>query len=329
MTGGSSYVISLPKEWIQSMKIKKNDPLQIKIQTDGSLLILPRPPTEKASRIKEFNVDSTKNPSFLFRYLVGSYIAGFTTIHITSSAKLPPAIRKVVRDFSSMTIGQQIVEETDTSILVKDILNPSEMPFENSVRRMFVIIETMFQDAMGALETKDKTLADDVINRDVEVDKLQWLIFRQYHLGLSDPSLLEQMHATVREASNYYIVSRTLERIGDHGVRIASHVPMLIDHGIDPKIITDMKNATKIAMSILNSSMRALFSSNITDANRTIDMVDDLEKMTNNISAFAHQKKGELALSIGYVAESIRRAGEYSGDISEAIINQLIHEEQE
>jgi hypothetical protein len=58
-------------------------------------------------------------------------------------------------------------------------------------------------------------------------------------------------------------------------------------------------------------------------------MVDNLEKMTDNISAFAHLKKGELALSIGYVAESIRRAGEYSGDISEAIINQLIHEVKE
>jgi hypothetical protein len=37
--------------------------------------------------------------------------------------------------------------------------------------------------------------------------------------------------------------------------------------------------------------MRFLFSSNITDANHTIDMVDDLEKMTDDISALAHQKK--------------------------------------
>jgi phosphate uptake regulator len=197
MTGGSSYVISLPKEWVRSMNIKKNEPLQIKIQTDGSLLILPRSSEEKESRIKEFSADAIGNPVFLFRCLVGSYIAGYTTIRISSSTKLPPAIRKAVRDFSSMTIGQQIVEEADSLILIKDILNPSEMPFENSVKRMFVIIGTMFHDAMVALETKDKSLAEDVVNRDTEVDKLQWLISRQYHLMFRDASLPEKLHVSV------------------------------------------------------------------------------------------------------------------------------------
>jgi antitoxin component of MazEF toxin-antitoxin module len=65
-TGGSSYVISLPKEWVQSMNIKKNEPLPIKIQADGSLLILPRPSEEKEPRTKEFNADTIENPTFLF-----------------------------------------------------------------------------------------------------------------------------------------------------------------------------------------------------------------------------------------------------------------------
>jgi hypothetical protein len=56
--------------------------------------------------------------------------------------------------------------------------------------------------------------------------------------------------------------------------------------------------------------------------------VGELETVTDGITAFALQKKGELALSIGYVAESIRRAGEYGADISETIMNQLIDEER-
>lgn len=326
MTGGSSYVISLPKEWVQSMHIKKNEPLQIKIQTDGSLLILPHPPEERKPRVKEFNADTVEDPVFLFRCLVGSYIAGYTTIRISASTKLSPAIRRVARDFSSRTVGQQIVEETDSSILIKDILNPSEMPFENSVKRMFVIIGTMFHDAMVALETKDRVLAEDVVNRDTEVDKLQWLILRQYHLMFRDTGLAEKLHVSVEASSNYSSVSRILERIGDHGVRIASHVPMLLDHEVDPGLVANMKTATENAMNILSSSMQALFSSEITDANRTIDMVGDLEQMTGNISALAHGEKGDLALSIGYIAESIRRAGEYSGDIAETIINQLVRD---
>ncbi|MDI6718287.1 MAG: phosphate uptake regulator PhoU [Methanomicrobiales archaeon] len=328
MTGGSSYVISLPKDWIQSMNIKKNEPLQIKIQSDGSLLILPHPSEAKGSRVKEFKADRIQNPTFLFRCLVGAYIAGHTTIRVTSSTRLSPPIRKAVRDFSSMSIGQQIVEETDFSIVIKDILNPAEMPFANSVKRMYVIVETMYNDAMTALETRDKQLAEDVVNRDIEVDKLQWLVARQYHLMLNDPALAEKMQVSAGEALNYFVVSRILERIGDHGVRVAKHIPILIDHQIDRTIVSDMNDATRKALDVLSSSMRSLFSASITNANRTIDMVKDLEKMTDEISSIAYQKKGVLAISIGYMAESIRRAGEYGCDISESIINQLINEEQ-
>jgi len=33
-TGGSSYVMTLPKEWIDAQKIKKNDPIGIEEQSD-------------------------------------------------------------------------------------------------------------------------------------------------------------------------------------------------------------------------------------------------------------------------------------------------------
>ncbi|MCJ7741491.1 MAG: AbrB/MazE/SpoVT family DNA-binding domain-containing protein, partial [Methanoregula sp.] len=38
-TGGSSYVLTLPKEWIDAEKIKKNDSLGVEVQPDGALLI--------------------------------------------------------------------------------------------------------------------------------------------------------------------------------------------------------------------------------------------------------------------------------------------------
>jgi len=42
----------------------------------------------------------------------------------------------------------------------------------------------------------------------------------------------------------------------------------------------------------------------------------------------ALKQKGEIAISIGYIVESIRRIGEYAEDISETAINYLILEEK-
>ena len=88
--------------------------------------------------------------------LIGTYITGFNVIRLTTKQRFPPFVRIVVRDFTQMTIGQEVVEETETVIAIKDLLNPAEMPFDNTIKRMFVIVKTMHEDAITALETHNK-----------------------------------------------------------------------------------------------------------------------------------------------------------------------------
>lgn len=166
MTGGSSYVITLPKEWVKSSNIKKNDPLGLLIQSDGTLLITTKMTQDQAERVKEFNVSDVTNQTYLLRRLIGAYISGYNCIKIKSSKRMPPDIRVIVRRFTQTTIGQEVVEETDTSIILKDLLNPTEMPFDKTIKRMHIIVKSMHEDAMHALENGDRKLAEDVVSRD-------------------------------------------------------------------------------------------------------------------------------------------------------------------
>ncbi len=99
----------------------------------------------------------------------------------------------VVRDFTQMTIGPEVVEETDTTIILKDLLNPMEMPFANTIKRMYVIVKNMYFDAMNVLETRNMSLAEDVIARDNDVDRLHWLIARQTNIILKNTNLSRKM----------------------------------------------------------------------------------------------------------------------------------------
>jgi len=125
ITGGSSYVITLPKEWIKSTNVKKNDPLGIHAQSDGTLLITSKMTGEQTRRIKEFDVNDKTNQTYLLRQLIGAYISGYTSIKIKSSKRIPPAARTTIRKFTQTTIGQEVIEETDTVITLKDLVNPN------------------------------------------------------------------------------------------------------------------------------------------------------------------------------------------------------------
>ena len=53
-------------------------------------------------------------------------------------------------------------------------------------------------------------------------------------------------------------------------------------------------------------------------------MIPKLAAQCENINALTLSQKGIIAVSIENIVESIRRSGEYSGDIAEYVINHII-----
>ncbi|HUW85390.1 MAG TPA: PhoU domain-containing protein [Methanoregula sp.] len=327
-TGGSSYIITLPKEWIDAQKIKKNDPLGIELQADGTLLITKTIDQEPLQRKKEFSVDRVTEPAYLFRLLIGAYISGITTITITSKERFPPFVRVVVRDFTHMTIGQEVVEENDSMIILKDLLNPSEMPFANSIKRMFVIVKAMHKDAITAIRTGNLSLAADVTARDNDVDRLHWLIARQTHMILSNVALSKKMGVSPGMAVHYFVISRIIERIGDHAERIVNNANVILKREIDPSIISMISKASEISISIFDRSIISFFNNDMKKAHQTIESVQALEAVCEDINNLVLQQETSDAIALGYITESVRRAGEYAADISENVINYLVEEKQ-
>jgi len=327
-TGGSSYIITLPKEWIDAQKIKKNDPLGIELQADGTLLITKTIDQEPLQRKKEFSVDRFTDPAYLFRLLIGAYISGITTITITSKERFPPFVRVVVRDFTHMTIGQEVVEENDSMIILKDLLNPSEMPFANSIKRMFVIVKAMHKDAITAIRTGNLSLAADVTARDNDVDRLHWLIARQTHMILYNVALSKKMGVSPGMAVHYFVISRIIERIGDHAERIVNNANVILKREIDPSIISMISKASEISISIFDRSIISFFNNDMKKAHQTIESVQALEAVCEDINNLVLQQETSDAIALGYITESVRRAGEYAADISENVINYLVEEKQ-
>jgi len=90
------------------------------------------------------------------------------------------------------------------------------------IPRMASIAQDMLRDALDAYVRRDMALAQDVLHRDDELDLLKTLVFREL-LGhmLRDPG-------TIEPSLDLILVSRHLERIGDHATNIAEDVIFMV-----------------------------------------------------------------------------------------------------
>ncbi len=89
-TGGSSYIVSLPKKWIQDLGLKQGDHVVILRQGNSTLQIAPaskRSIKEQKEAIIEVSKDN--NPYFIARKLIALYFLGFNVINVWARRSLP------------------------------------------------------------------------------------------------------------------------------------------------------------------------------------------------------------------------------------------------
>lgn len=90
------------------------------------------------------------------------------------------------------------------------------------IPRMATIAQSMLRDALDAFVRRDVDLAQRVLNEDDRLDELKTQIFRELlTYMLQDP-------ATIEPALDLILVSRHLERIGDHATNIAEDVIFIV-----------------------------------------------------------------------------------------------------
>jgi phosphate transport system protein len=90
------------------------------------------------------------------------------------------------------------------------------------IPRMASIAQNMLRDALDAYVRRDLTLAQTVLDADDELDTLKTVVFRE----LLDHMLKDQ--ATIEPGLDLILISRHLERIGDHATNIAEDVIFMV-----------------------------------------------------------------------------------------------------
>ncbi len=322
LTGGSTYIISLPKAWATEKDIKAGDHLTVTPRSDGTIVISSERDFEKKVNTKQLSLEGY-DPNTIIRSLIGAYMAGYTMVELTDKNGIKPDIRSAIMRFTRMVIGPEIIEESETRIILKDLIDPSEFSQRKGLKRMYLMVKKMHEDAILSFEKGDSVLAKDVIERDSDVDRLYWMITKHYNMIMANLRLIDNLEITRERSLGYMLVSRAMERIGDHAVRIARNA-MILSDGFKKGLKQDIKKESELSMEILNCAAESFFDEDLKKANESIDMRDKLEKMNDKLMKVVKEERKVDVTPLSYTLESISRTGSYATDISEISINYIM-----
>ena len=322
MTGGSSFIVTLPKEWAESVGLKKNDPLRLSPQQDGSIIVTTANSENSSTYTsKTIDVDGCTDPDLIFRMLVGAYMSGFSIIEVISSSRLSNTVLDVVGRITQMAIGLEIIEEYDDRIVLKDLVDPSEMKMSKSLERMRVLVRNMLTDVSTALKNDDASFIDDIVARDNDVDRLGWLISRHTNMFQKDIGLLKKVGMDHPEITSNYTISRIIERIGDHAAVISGNSRRIIGNDLFRELREEVFGFCDAVVSIFSKTADG---SDPEHASGCVNECKELSEAIKTLNRYAFGKEYDAALAVTVMAGSLIRICEYSMDISELAINSFM-----
>lgn len=203
-TGGSTYIVSIPKDWARG-KLKEGDYVFIQPKQNSLEISLSEP--EKSDKRVTLEYDSDQDR--LIRKAVSYYLAGYDEkrIRFIDSKRDRENLEKKIR---SRFTGIGITPTDDDTIELKNMLNIEQLPTKQVFRRCKSITETAFDDILD--EEFDR-----VPSREDEIDRLHLLGVRQLNTAVKNPNARERLKLDSELACmEYRMVFKSIERVSDH-----------------------------------------------------------------------------------------------------------------
>ncbi|MDD5615188.1 MAG: PhoU domain-containing protein [Candidatus Methanoperedens sp.] len=320
VSGGSTFVISLPKKWVRKTNLKPGDSLVV--TEHGSSLLIETSVIEKESRTKEIRISQITSSEALERTLIAFYLVGYDTIKIKLDRKDHLAYRESIRNIMDYLIGVEIVEDTNEAMTLEIMLDYKRMSTLQILQRMFSIDRSMLLDLGKALKTMDIGLAKDVIVREKEIDRLYFLVVRQLKSAVEYQQIAEKLGIeSQRDCLGYRIVVKVLERIADHIENIAKNYIRLYEVQKETQLndYIDLNNNLVVTF---EKAIQSLFTRNGEMAESVFRELKKVEKSQSDISKGLFKIEDiQSAILMKAMLDSLGRIASYSGDIAEVAIN--------
>ena len=323
-TGGSTFIVSLPKKWIAQNQLKRGSFLKVRQEEDGLLVMAPAELKTPERKIDEASIlvapeDSTES---LARKAVSAYLAGYNSILMKGSQdKITAKQRHEIKAFvRRMFVGTEIVTDSPSELRLQVLLSYPDLTVQSAIRRMSIIAASMHRDSLKSVKTRDDALSKEVLSADNEVDRFYLYVVRQLK-SVSLRAQLTRIGITKGKFFlGYYLVTKSIERTADHAVKIAEKSQSL-KHDLSDEVMGIIDKMSNRAISMFETAVESLFRQDYYLAESIVVQVQEVITLEKEAVSFSSLREGEDAAVVRLIIESIRRTAEYASDIAETVLN--------
>ncbi|MFC7135439.1 PhoU domain-containing protein [Halobaculum litoreum] len=338
VTGGSTYTVSIPKDWATDNGVSAGT--EVEFYPEGDSLFL-TPVSEEERTEGTLDIGDLSGDQ-LTRAVMTMYVSGFDIIAL-EAPRITNDQRRTIRDSVQSLVGLEVLEETRDRVVIRDLLDSSELSIHNAVTRMRLIAVSMLEDAVDALTTADEDMALDVIQRDDDVDRLYMVVSRIFRATLRTPKAAEDIGLSREVCFDYHSSARQLERVADHATKIAHITLELLGSdeasnvgGEEPRMpdsdgfdlpeefVDALRELDEDAREVVDRAMEALFADDSAEAttlaNEARGAVRGVDERARGIDELLRDMDPAQAQLLGLIVDSVSRAGDYGGNIAETAL---------
>ena len=325
ITGGSTYILSLPKDWATRNELRKGSLMVFHEEEDGSLSIIPSKLEKRQKQDEAFiRVPPNVNPNAIMRTAISAYLSGYNVLHVKpqNQPALPSRLRNHLKTLArNYLVGTEIVMDTPADLTLQVLLNYPELTVQSALSRMSIIASSMHKEAISGLRNLDFSTAKSVIETDREVNRFGLYIVRLLKLVVSNPREVKEIGLnSPRDCLGYRLIAKSVERTADHATKIAENL-LLMKDPLSGELLERISQMSSLAVSMFENSMEALFKKDFVLAESVIEKISQIQKLEKEAVLASKSIGIEEIANLRLLIESVRRTAEYASDISEVVLN--------
>ena len=296
--GNSSYVVSLPKEWVEKNNLKKGE--LVYMDYSKNKLVLSPMAQNYIEEEKKMTIETkSMNIRSLRREILSAYSNNFNYFEINGnfSRETLDEIKSII----SGLVGMEIVESSKTKIIAKDYLDIRAIELEKVIRRIDNTIRSMFEELRNGLESEKfrKNNFDEIYKADDTLNSLFFLVCKLARKGLRDSEVTKLLKTNPEELSSYHWIAMNFENIGDELKRLARY---LKESNLKGKEKENLKNLCTDIESMYLMLMGAVYNK---DKALAKDIMESKKDMIEKCRYFCKNKDNSALIRITERLEAV------------------------